>query len=446
MTILFYTSISRLFRATGLGHLYEITQKHKVILLTEELDDATEKILNDKSYFPSLSEIIEVHQFSGPTTNIFKRNKRLFNQAKKIVKKYQPDVIIGCDMYLFELYLMRFAKKLNSLNLSLQTSLQIPMRDARKYMRLVAAHNNLPKSLPLWLKLLLITIKKRIAHVVYYWLLPITVGQLPFPGKSSMILWKGSTAMRLSHYYIVPSERNYNITIDDGLDPQKTYILPHPLTRESKSIFQKAYGILSSKHDDNRNLKTVTIMYPEIDIGFVKKDNSSLPKSKIVANRKKIIKMISTALADWTVYIKPHPARKDWKELKQLFNKSGNNIIVVNPSEPADKYIAKSTVIIGIPPASTTLYTASLLCSDHIILSIDLLGELYGDIYQNHEKIDHVNTESTFINKLRDIHNQTYKYTPATDSSDPLSSNLTGHIFNNTLDILEYLYKYKHRH
>ena len=107
--ILFYTFTPRAFRATLIGHLYEICQKYPTVLLAEELDDATEKILKDRRWFPNLKEIVPVRQFTGKRVSLFVQNFRAFRQTKKTIKIYKPDVVISGSDYnsLFELYLFR---------------------------------------------------------------------------------------------------------------------------------------------------------------------------------------------------------------------------------------------------------------------------------------------------------------------------------------------------
>jgi len=69
--ILFYTSHSFLFRSTVIGHLYEISQKYPVILLSEKLDEETEKVIRNKKLFPKLEKIVPVEQYTGKKMNFF---------------------------------------------------------------------------------------------------------------------------------------------------------------------------------------------------------------------------------------------------------------------------------------------------------------------------------------------------------------------------------------
>ena len=81
--VLFYTFTPRAFRSTLIGHLYEICQAYPTILLAEELDDETARILRDKKLFPYLERIIPVRQFTA-SDSIFSQNRRLSRQLKRL--------------------------------------------------------------------------------------------------------------------------------------------------------------------------------------------------------------------------------------------------------------------------------------------------------------------------------------------------------------------------
>jgi len=51
LKVIFQSMNPLLFRATFIGYLYEIAQRHQVVLLTGKVDFDTKKILDDKIYF-----------------------------------------------------------------------------------------------------------------------------------------------------------------------------------------------------------------------------------------------------------------------------------------------------------------------------------------------------------------------------------------------------------
>ena len=100
--VLFYTSIPRSFQTTLIGNLYEICQIYPVILLSEELDLEIKKILQNKELFPKLEGIVLVEQWTGRKMNPFFKNYYFYNLAKRIIRKYKPDIVItGNDVYPF---------------------------------------------------------------------------------------------------------------------------------------------------------------------------------------------------------------------------------------------------------------------------------------------------------------------------------------------------------
>ncbi len=76
------------FRATFIGYLYEIAQKHKVVLLIDDIDSYTKKILCDKNLFPGLEKIIF---YVGNDL------RRMSNEIKKLILLMQ--IIIEYKIY-----------------------------------------------------------------------------------------------------------------------------------------------------------------------------------------------------------------------------------------------------------------------------------------------------------------------------------------------------------
>lgn len=247
--VLFYTSTPRIFRTTFIGHLYEISQVYPVVLLSEKLDPETEKILNNKALFPKIEEIIPVRQYTERKIGLLAKNRYLYKLAKNIIWSYKPDIIItDNDMCSFELYLLRFAKKIKAINICFQGAFMGgKMEQAALRINLVTAYLKMPFFLPFRFKLLLEKIRRRLAHLLYYWIMSLTVGQAPFIGKSSVKLWNCNVGFRDADYYVVFSKRDYNFRINDGIPAEKLYILSHPLSRDTRAFFEKAYLRKSKK-------------------------------------------------------------------------------------------------------------------------------------------------------------------------------------------------------
>jgi hypothetical protein len=439
--VLFYTNISRLFRTTLIGHLYEIARIYPTILLSEELDSETTEILKDRNLFPNLTEIIRVDSsFQGKAVS---KNRRMYKTIKNTILRYKPDIVIAPnDMHPAELYLMRFAKKIGAVKLVIQAGFRTgEMKYGALLSNLSNAHTKMPSFLPFNIKLFLAKFKKFLGHFFYYWFLPITVGELPFSGKSSFIYLKGSPGMRDADYYVVFSRRDYDVCIKEGVPAEKLYILAHPLARITTRNFLRISFNHNLLINQKKDKKILTLMLPVEEIGFKRNDYHLISKDEILQNRVRVISLIAGVLKEWKIFIKPHPSTAElpglFQKTTQIFESISRQIKVADPLEPADKYIEISDAIVGIPPASTTLFTTFLQCPEKTILSIDLKRELLGDSYKDFEGIEYIDNEEKLISALELIRDNKYrkKYNmkPKAESNE----------FSNAVEMLEYFFQKK---
>jgi hypothetical protein len=435
--IIFHTHIARAFRTTLIGHLYELCQVYPTILLSEKLDPETEEVLKNKELFPKLEKIIPIEQFTK--RNLLLKNRYIFQLAKKVIEEYKPNIVItATDMYPFEMYLMRFAKKINALNIAIQPFNIVESKITEKWVDLINSYLRFPSFLPFKLRMFLVKCRKYFGHFLYYWILPLTVEEKPFFGKSSYILRKGNSGMRDADYQIVFSKRDYDIYLKDGVPAEKLYILDHPLARRTRKFFERVYFNKAKKYKKDK--KIVILMLPEAEIGFKRKDLSLISKEEREKNWIEIIRLVSKIFSEWKVYIKPHPDIKNVNKIKENFESLSENIEVVNPQEPADKYIEIGDVIIGLPlSASTALFTASLQCPEKPIISLDFLQEILGDCYKNFEGIEYIDSEKKFINILELIGDNKYKKKQGELKEEELREKE----FSDTIELIEYLFQLK---
>lgn len=411
--ILFYTFTPRAFRATLIGHLYEICQKYPTVLLSEKLDDATEKILGDRNLFPNLETIIPARQFTGRKTNLFIQNFRLFRQAKKIIDAYRPDVVISGSDYnsLFELYLFRFAKQAGSATIAIQPSLALgETKIVQRWIDLTNIHERFHKFLPFTLKRLVVYSRKQLGHALIYWLLPILAGQKPFTGKSSYVLRAGNSGMRDADFQIVLSKKDCDLFKRSGVPEKKLYILPHPFFRKSNNqVFDKLYkqgGWLKKGRG-----RSVSIMLPnEITLGFKNNTWKIIERNEREKEWQEIVSITASALPGWRIYIKPHPDGIDLATLKEKFQAISSKITVTDPRSAAEAYTKISDVVIGLPPpASTTLFTALSQSPQKPILALDTLKEVIGDYYKNFEGIEYITDKDKLTQILKLIRANKYR-------------------------------------
>lgn len=428
--ILFYTGNHYVFRAGPIGYLYEIARLYPVILLTEQLDDETKKIIKNRVLFPNLESVIPVNQTTGEKISLWKKNRRLHQLAKEIVEKYKPGIIMTAnDLDLLNLYLMRFAGKLNTVNVVFQPANIPDSRTFSRWVTLINAYLKLPSYFPRWLRISLIKTRNHLGHFIYYWILPLSVGELPFIGKSSLILRTGTTGMRAADYQLVFTERDYKTYLKEGVPSKKLYILPHPLSGTARSFFERAF--LPASSNSKKGQKIAVLMLPEVKIGFRKADSSLIPNDEKMNDWIKTITLINQVLKGWKIYIKPHPDIKSIKTIKLAAEAISKNIEVVDPQEPADKYIRLADIIIGLPvSASTVLFTASLQCPEKPLISLDFYQEILGDYYKDFPGIDYVTSKTELEEKLKLI---------ASGKYEKSGTKLTEEGFKNTIELIHYV-------
>ena len=434
--IVFYTSGPWIFRATSIGYLYEIAQVYPVVLLAEELDFETEEVLKDKELFPKLGEIIPVRQFTGPKMNFFAKNRYFCSLAKDIIQHHKPDIVIlVTDIYPFDLYLTRFAKRINAITIILPVALHaVELKQVAKKVDITNAYFKLPPFLPFSFRLFFIKLRKYLGYFLYNWIMPLMVGELPFWGKSSIALYSPS-GLR-ADYLITYSKQDYDLSIKEGVPAEKLYILNYPLKRQAtRKFFERAY-FLNSRRKYKTDTKTLTLLFPCEKIGFRRSDYSIISEEEMQKNIIKIITLITKILKGWRVFIKLHPNAQIGKELEKTLNSISDQVKITNPSDPVDRYIEISDVIIASAEPSTAIFTASLQCPDKPIISLDFHHELSGDYYKDFEGIEYIDNEEKFIKALELIRdNKYYKK----DEEDKVK--LEAKEFPNTIEMLKYLFQ-----
>ena len=428
--ILFYTSIPHSFRTTLIGYLYEIVQVYPVVLLAEELSPDVKKILEDKSLFPNLNKIIPVNQYTGLEESRIKKYRRLRALAKKVINDYHPWLVVTAnDLYSFEMHLFRYAKRGNAITVCIQPGGTIESRVVKLWIDLTNAYLKFPSFIPLHLRLFLARIRKYFGYFLYHWLLPILGGETPFPGKASYILETTTTGMREADYQIVFSTHDYDIHRKGGVPKEKLIIIDHPVTRDTKKIFNILLQRSIKPNEKRKNI--ATLMLPsEISIGFRRQNLSLISREQYEKRWIEIVKLVSESLPGWEIYVKPHPTSGNIDILQEELMKISKKITVVSPGESAERYIEIANIVIGLPPsASTTLFVASIQNPSLPIISLDTEQELIGDFYKDSPRIDYVSSNKELLDKLSQINNNTYR---------KRQNKLTSGDFRNLVEFIEY--------
>lgn len=434
--VLFYTSIPRSFRTSLIGHLVEINRKYPVVLLSEKLSPDVEKLLENKNFFPNLMTVVPVRQYTGEIAGVLTKNRELAALAKKIIHAYLPAAVITAnDMYPFEMYLLREAKKIGALNICIQPAMAANIKKTAEWLELTNAYLYLPTFLPLWLKIFLIKTKKLAGHFIYYWILPLFAGEKPFRGKSSRILIKGESGMRDADYQVVFSASDKNIHEVSGVPIEKLIVLAHPLTRETKMVFE-ALSSLKNLPKPGSKIALLTVS-GDIEIGFKAGDLAPISKKERLSEWLDIIKIIRQELPDWAIYVSLHPATKNFENTRKELSITHASIKVLDRESPIEAYVGLADLIVGLPlSASTILFAALLQNPEKPILSLDTYGELMGDYYKNFEGIDYIPNERDLVLALTAIKNNQYHKTIRSDAAPEN--------FKDTAELLDYVLNKKY--
>ena len=83
--------------------------------------------------------------------------------------------------------------------------------------------------------------------------------------------------------------------------------------------------------------KNVTIMWSDESIGLNMKDHTVIPEEKIRQSKIAVVKHIAVILADWQIFIKPHPSMKDVSVGRKSLGEVPNNVFIVKPIERCAK-------------------------------------------------------------------------------------------------------------
>jgi predicted nucleic acid-binding protein len=428
MTIVFYTSISRLFRTTTIGHLYELSQLYDVIVVSEKLDSYLLNLINDKKLFPRVKKVISINTVENLKVKLLFDNLKWRNLANSIINEFNPDiVVVDDDIYPFEMYLLRFAKKSGAIRLAIQSSLKAKARDVMEYSLLIRAYSKNFKFIPLPARLLIIKITRIFYHFFIYWVLPVSIGEAPFFGDTSFINSNYTVGKRSLDFYAVFSDKYLNILKSEGVDGDKLIYINHPLETKTKYFFDRYFFKKSSREN-----KIITLFLPPANVGIRRADKSVIHEDIFYDNLRETMDIIINTLMDWSVQVKIHPNISDkyFLEIKNIFSNISKDIIVLNPKSSTEECIVNSDIIIAPAPASTVLYIASIRRENKIIISTDFENEINGDLFKDYIGINYIDKKDKLKNVLEDIYNNQYKN---------ISLKVDDSGFSNIVDLVKFL-------
>lgn len=420
--VLFYSNTPRAFQTTLIGVLYEISQEFSVTLLSEEMDNETSIILRDKDLFPNLDRIIPVYQHTGPKMSLVSKHRYLSSLARKVISECPDIVVASSDWHsAFEMYLMRFAKELGLLRVTVQDTFVAEMKEASKWVDMINLYEITSSWIPLCFRQLIIKLRKYAGYCVYHFLLPLAAGQGPFFMRYSFVLLRGSSGCGDSQYQVVLSQRDYEIYKINGVSASKLIIMAHPITRNAKMIFDRL--VKPTSFNSYNRSKMLLVLLPAEEIGIRRGSYDLIPSNERLQMHVRILQIIENVLPDYLVIVKPHPLTKNLEKRRTAFSQISKNIHFCDPSEPVEKWIEAAEIILELPLAgSTALFRAILQCPEKAIMAIDFQNDFRGDVYRDFAGIEYLDSAQSLVRVLEEIRDGVYKKNISTTSDNRSST------------------------
>lgn len=396
--IVFYTSTARNFRTTLLGYLQELqdADQYDVTLLSEKLDTDIEMLVANKKYFPAVTKIVTADQYSNSTRSLAGSFQAFYKQAHDILTHERPQLLITTsDIHsVLEMILCREARKRGCKVVTISATINPgPMVQVGKWVNLCNVNEKFQR-VPIMLRPLILQARNWLGYVYVHCVLPLLNLKGPFSGKSSFIIYKGHTAMRASDLHIVFSQKEKQMYVDSGVNPNTIQVIPHPYTRNLLHLFRE---VVFPKH--KTDWVDFLVLLPAEQIGFAKKSHVLISKYEKDEIKKQLLRIISTAFPQAKIAIKPHPIILGIDKIRSDYQQISSNIIFLPPEDPVDIYIEKARVVLELPRAvSTSLFTSSLQRPDIPVLSLDVHQEYLGDYYKGHKGIIYIDSVENFEN------------------------------------------------
>lgn len=406
--LLFYTDIMRTFRSSLIGYLHQACQTRRVVLLCEELDAETRRLLDDRSLFPGLVHIHPVAQYEAEAGSPVARHRRLASLARLLVDTWRPRVVFAAGVNVFEQYLRRYgcdlcgAKTVGCLGILLVTQ----PREVSMLLDLHAAETRFPLWLPRALRLAAVRMRRRLAQAYEYLLLPLLAGQRPFPGVNG-IYRLDYTRTRGMDVAFVFTRQNQEMLVAAGVPRERMAFVPHPLQCRETAPVWRALGLaLASQHP----CPQVATCFLDIEPnwGFRAGDCEPIADAVLIDSRVRVIETLLAGLPGWEIRIKPHPMSVRsvlYAGVMQRMCDLSTRVRWLPPDDPADRHISQSGAIIGFPPASTAIFNAIVHNPGVAALQVDINQELRGDAYRGVrgvETITDLTALATCLESLRD--------------------------------------------
>jgi hypothetical protein len=435
--ILFYPHSARAFSSSLIGHLYELCQEYPVVLLAEPMHDSYASLLKNRALFPKLERVEIISGLGFSLRELIRGNRKWHRLARDLVRQIQPQLVITeNDMSsLFDMYLLREAKKNGATCLTIQGMLQ---REDTKILKFVELMNvcsdgtgpGLRRQFRFWSY----RARKRLGHFLVHYLLPWTVGEGDLHGRSSYVLRRGASGLRDSDLNLVPTPQAFLAHTASGVPAEKLAVLPHPLLRVPHELYFVAADTGSTPIPP-AEAKSILVLLTSVPVGFHQHDYSLIDREHRQQTRLRILRLLHEIFPDWRILVKPHPDCGPIETVQEYFATVLDMITILPPSVPVEPHLIQCSIILDLPlSVTTTLFTAACACPEKPIISANVDQEFYGDHYKNYPGIDYVESMGELTALLLGIKAGSYRKPPAAVATDPAMRK-----FTTTNDVVHYL-------
>lgn len=379
-----------LFWTTGVFYLYELKNKHNIVLF---VDEDTYRANKKFEVIVEKFGVRDIVYFSQK--GILSASHRLSGLAKKIITEFQPKVIYQHnENYVQNMYLIYWARELVSDckvvvfqngRMALEWQKDFEARIALQKKEFQDRWKIVPKEVVKHI----IAFKNTFKYILKYQILPyLDIGKslLPRINVFSGRTYPEHKCIIDCFYYYLPEERLY---FDKIYEYGERFVLRnHP----SLGLPQESIKVI---YDDDMEICNRILLLPSY--GYMETCIENGERREDVVKRvtegwQKVLKAVGRHLDDYEVIVKLHPRTQNsflWSEVLTGIQ-SKYSIKILNTNESAEKWILKSKVIIG--DMSSALWWASFSKS-RCVISLDIFGYENGDEGKYYENILYVNSE-----------------------------------------------------
>jgi len=383
-----------------------------VVLVTEPLSIGYTHLLQDRTRFPGLESVVVIDGFGYSLAQLIGGNRRWHRLACDLVRQARPQVVVTeNDMSgLFDMYLLREAKKSGAFCLTVQGMMQQHDKDVQKFIILshVCSNGDDPGFKRIF-RMAYFQARKWLGHYLVHYLLPWSIGERALAGRSSYVLRSGATGLRDSDLNLVPSSQAFRSHTNSGVPRKKLAILAHPLTRLPHDLFFGSVEARASAEPifDGKN---ILVLMTSMPVGFRSKDLSLISHEERRKTRLEIIRLLRQVFPDWRILIKPHPDCVRIEAVEQYFSAVRDHLTIMPPFMPVEPLLKHSDIILDLPlSVTTTLYTAACAYPNKPVISANVTREFYGDYYRDFPEVDYVESMPELGTLLQRIKNGTFR-------------------------------------